>query len=82
MVVDFGDELRSAYIYLEADSTVYKSVTLKWKVGEKSGSIEDGKYPFEWTLPLEARDESVEFSVSAVKLDGTTEQSETARLGR
>jgi hypothetical protein len=52
MILNFGPAAKTAYVYLQADDTEYKEVTLRYEIGTSKAEITDAVYPFEFTVPL------------------------------
>jgi hypothetical protein len=81
MILDLGQGLKTAYIYLEDDDEVFSRVTLNYSVdGGRKVSLEDAAYPFEFTIPLETRSK-FGFSLEGKKTDGSYSKSENIELG-
>jgi hypothetical protein len=81
MILDLGQGLKTAYIYLEEDDEVFSKVTLNYSVdGGRKVSLEDAAYPFEFTIPLETRSK-VAFSLEGKKINGSYSKSENIELG-
>jgi len=75
--------MTSAYVYLKQTYQDLKSARLNYKDGSGWKSVEDAKYPYEFTVERPDDDKpDFEFFIEAVKLDGTVEKSETAVLAR
>ena len=82
MLLSFGPELTSAYVYTKATYETLKGATLHYRTGDQWKTMSDTNYPYEFTVPLEARDAKFEFFLEAVTTNGATVKSETATLER
>ena len=67
MILNFGNLVSNAYVYLTADDTVYSRVTIEYE----GKTYEDSVYPYEFTLPLNGVD-SFNATVKAVNKSGVT----------
>ena len=52
MVLDFGEGLRTFYLYLHDDDQKVRQVELRYKLGKKKYAVTDKDYPFEFTVDL------------------------------
>ena len=59
-----------AYVYSTAESKTLEKITLKWKAGKIKGTVVDVDYPYEFSVPVEAGEDSFSFTVESVKKDG------------
>ncbi|MGB7158891.1 MAG: hypothetical protein WBD40_12535 [Tepidisphaeraceae bacterium] len=83
MLLSMGGGMTHAYVYLKQTFKDLKSAKLSFKDGNDWKTVEDAKYPYEFTVERPDDDKpDLEFFVEVVKLDGTTEKSETAVLAR
>ncbi|MFM1902983.1 MAG: hypothetical protein RLZZ440_883 [Planctomycetota bacterium] len=82
--LDFGLDNTSAYVFLKATDRVLREVSLHWR--ERGGSewhtMIDPAYPFEFRIPLEPASEGIDFFVSATRVNGDQDRSETGHLRR
>jgi hypothetical protein len=60
-----------AYIWSTADSGKLKEISLAWTAGDKTGTIKDVDYPYEFSVPVAAGQTAFKFKVSGVKADGS-----------
>jgi hypothetical protein len=79
MILNWGPERTRAYLYLQADDTVYSQVSLI--LADKT-VIEDGSYPYEFTVPLSADIDEFSFKIKALTVEGAEQTSETFSLKR
>ena len=80
MILDLGQNLRTAYIYLGQDDDIFSNVTLNYAIdGGQNHSLKDAQYPFEFTIPM-ANASQVEFVLQGLKTDGSREVSEKVVL--
>ena len=82
MILNFGPAAKTAYVYLQADDSAFKEVTLNYTVGEKKNAITDAAYPFEFTVPLPADASDFEFQLKGLTVDGRSPGSEAVTLQR
>ncbi len=80
MVLNFGHTATTAYVYLQADDSAFKEVTLTHWAGGAPVALRDASYPYEFTVPL-ARDASeFRFKFSGVTADGRPVTAEATAL--
>lgn len=77
---DFGEGLRSVYVWNESETDDFIQTTLHYEVNGKAGSIVKNGYPYEYTVLLADDDTVFEYWFEAVRPDGTVETSERGRL--
>jgi hypothetical protein len=82
MILNFGPAAKTAYVYLPADDSAFKEVTLSYTIGETQNAITDAAYPFEFTVPLAVDASKFEFQLKGLTVDGRTSVSETTALNR
>jgi hypothetical protein len=82
MILNFGPAATTAFVYLQADDSKFKDVTLSYTVAGKRGTLRDAAYPFEFTVPLTADAKQFDFQIEATTLDGNVAESEPTTLRR
>ena len=82
MILNFGPAATTAYIYLQADDSKFKEVTLTYTVAGRRATLTDSSYPFEFTVPVPAGATAFDFEVQAVTLSGEKQSSGPAALQR
>ena len=82
MILNFGPAATTAYVYLQADESKFKEVTLTYTVAGRRATITDKAYPYEFTVPVPAGAATFEFDVQGVTPDGPTQTSGPASLLR
>jgi hypothetical protein len=82
MILNFGPAATTAYVYLQADDSKFKSVTLSYAIGAQKATLTDASYPFEFTIPVPADATAFNFEVQAVTLAGEKQSSGPAMLER
>jgi hypothetical protein len=82
MILNFGPAATTAYVYLQADDSKFKEVTLSYTVGERKATLTDASYPFEFTVPVPVGALSFDFVVQGVTLSGEKQSSGPATLRR
>jgi hypothetical protein len=80
MVLNLGPELRSAYVYLQANGRQVKEATLSYSTGGEWKQMTDRAFPFEFTVPLGPEAKQLAFKVEAVTLAGEKQVSATGTL--
>ena len=80
MVLSFGPEITWLYAYITGESGEVKSAKLTVKDGDKTETLSDDAFPFEFTVPLTSKTAKLEVRVEAVTKDGQTSKSETGTL--
>lgn len=82
-LMSFGRGLSSAYVFLTAEARQVAEATLHWRIGDGAWrQTVDKVYPFEFTIPLDDADASIEWRVEVRTPGGGTETSPCARLER
>ncbi|MEL6697369.1 MAG: hypothetical protein AAFP89_14060 [Bacteroidota bacterium] len=79
MILDFGQGLRSLYVYHTQDDSVIEQATLQYTIGDKKGELSDVQFPFEWTVPMDDEGE-IRFKVQVVEKNGEEHASEEFTL--
>lgn len=82
MILNFGAAATTAYVYLQADESTFKEVTLNYTLGGRRATITDTRYPFEFTVPVPAGTPVFDFEVHGVTPAGETKSSGPATLKR
>lgn len=82
MILNFGPAAKTAYVYLQADDSEFKEVTLNYMVGERETSLRDAAYPFEFTVPLATDATDFRFQLKGLTVDGRSSASEKIVLQR
>lgn len=83
MIINYGNELSSVFIYSAADKGLYSSFILKYTLnGIDTISVTDSSYPFEFSIPLSKLDENFIFTVEAVNSNGIVEKSPRLSLNK
>ena len=80
MILNFGPAATTAYVYLQADDSKFKAVTLSYGVGAQKATLTDASYPFEFTIPVPAGATAFDFEVQAVTVAGEKQSSGPATL--
>ncbi len=82
MILNFGPAATTAFVYLQADDSKFKSVTLSYATGAQKATLTDASYPFEFTIPVTAGATAFNFEVQAVTRSGEKQSSGPAALER
>ena len=82
MILNFGPAATTAYVYLQADDSKFKEVTLTYALGDRKATLTDASYPFEFTIPVPVGASTFDFEVLGVTLSGEKQCSGPAALQR
>lgn len=82
MIFDFGDKLRWGYVYLQDREGIAETKLHYSTDGKTWQSMSDVKFPFEFTIPLEAADTALSFKVETVDSTGKSKESEVVKLSQ
>lgn len=83
MILNLGADLKTAFVYLQDDDNVFKSVTMAYKVdNEKFVSLTDASFPFEFTVALPSDSQSIIIKLTGVGRDGRLTESEVFKLSK
>ncbi|MBM3854164.1 MAG: hypothetical protein FJ399_13575 [Verrucomicrobia bacterium] len=82
MILNFGPAASTAYVYLQADDSKFKEVTLNYTLAGRRASLTDATFPFEFTVPVPAGSDAFEFEVRGVTPSGEKQASGPAVLQR
>jgi hypothetical protein len=79
-ILTFGRDLRWLQAYLTADGKTVKSAKLRVALPDRTETLTDDTFPFEFSLPLRAGEDRADLSFEAVTASGDSSQSGTVRL--
>jgi hypothetical protein len=65
VIVSMGDELSWLYVWLTADEKKVQSATLKVELPSRQESRTDARFPFEFSVPLRAGEDSLQLTLEA-----------------
>lgn len=83
LILNMGNDLKTAFVYLQDDDSSFREVSLSYKVdGGKFRNMSDTSYPFEFTVPLQADSRQVIFQITGIAPDGTVRKGEPFKLAR
>lgn len=80
--LSFGPELTWLYVYLTADGDALKSASLRTDLQDRSESLSDDTFPFEFSLPLRPGEDSIKLSIEALDASGQARRSQVIQLSR
>jgi hypothetical protein len=70
MVLSFGPELTWLYTYLTAEPGQVQSARMRVALPDRTESLADEEYPFEFTMPLKPGEKTLELSIEAINAAG------------
>jgi len=82
LILNFGPAATTAYVYLQADESKFKEVTLTYTVAGRRATVTDQAYPYEFTVPVPAGASAFEFELRALTPAGEALSSGPAVLRR
>lgn len=82
MMVSFGSDLTWLYAYLTADEGIVKSARLKVELLDRTETLTDDTFPFEFSLPLKAGETALKLTVEAVDPAGSPQTSKPFQLSQ
>ena len=82
MILNFGPAATTAYIYLQADDSKFKQVTLTYTIAGRRATLTDTSFPFEFTVPVPAGATAFDFEMQGVTPSGEKQSSGPAALQR
>ncbi len=82
MILNFGPAATTAYVYLQADDSKFKEVTLAYTIAGRRATLTDRSYPFEFTVDVPAGATAFDFEVHAVTLSDEKKSSGPSALQR
>ena len=82
MILNFGPAAKTAYVYLQADDTKFKKVSLIFDAGQGERILDDSAYPFEFTVPLGTDAAAFHYKIRGTDLDGKVTESAPGLLQR
>ncbi|NEW78351.1 MAG: hypothetical protein GZ086_02760 [Gelidibacter sp.] len=82
MLFKLGSYAKKAYIYLQDDDSVFKTVTLEYTNAKgKESVIKNTDYPFEFTIPLGENQNTLKFKLKGITVSGELKESNVLVLG-
>ena len=81
MILNFGRELQSAYVYLQARENIAQA-SLRYSTGGEWKTLTDKAYPFEFTVPLPADAGEFSYQIETTRPDGGIDKSKVSKLTR
>jgi hypothetical protein len=82
MILNFGPAATTAFVYLQADESKFKDVTLTYTIDGRQTTLTDAAYPYEFTVPVPAGTTAFDFEVRGTTPAGQVETSGPATLRR
>lgn len=70
MMLDFGQDLRTFYVYLHSDDQKVTEASLTYSINQKKYDLTDKDYPFEFTIALPEKEEKLKFSIQVTDRAG------------
>lgn len=83
LILNMGQELKTAFVYLQDDDSVFREVSLSYKVDQdKPQHLSDTSFPFEFTVPLHADSREVILQITGIAPDGTIHTGKPFKLSK
>ena len=70
MILDFGKQLRTIYVYLRDDDQKVQKAVLEYTMNNKRVTLSDARYPFEFTIPFPEKSGKPKFVISVTDRKG------------
>lgn len=80
VLFDFGEGLKSIYVWNESDNSAFVSTTLHYAVDGKWESLSKQGYPYEFTIPISDENSCFDYYFEAITPSGIKVRSELASL--
>lgn len=81
MILNMAHDLKTAYIYLRDNDTVFENVTLAYKTDDgRFQAVTDHSFPFEFTIPLKPDTQDLYINLTGIEKEGQIKKSETFKL--
>lgn len=80
VLFNFGKNLKSAYVWMEANSEQFPEATLHYAIDGKWKSLHKKGYPYDFTVSLPENANKFSYYFEGVKNDGKKERSKTLEL--
>lgn len=81
MILDMGKGLKTAFLYLRDDDSVFSQVSFAYKMDDgRFQSVTDHSYPYEFTLPLSSDVRVVYFQLTGIDREGQIRKSEIYKI--
>jgi len=76
MVLNFGPSLSNVFVYLKESDDTLAAATLRYRRGDEWVELTDEKYPYEFSVPLGASEETFVFAIETKGKDGAVNKSD------
>lgn len=74
MILDFGKDLRTLYLYLQEDDNKVREASLEYRLNGKKQVIKDSTYPFEFTVRMEEKKSYSKFVLRVTGKEGVVSE--------
>ena len=75
LMLNFGKDFQTAYVYMKDEDPAYSSVKLMWRDGNQTKTMTDNSYPFEFTVKIPAGTDKFQFILETADSEGKTVRS-------
>ena len=75
LMLNFGKDFQTAYVYMKDEDPAYSSVKLMWRDGNQTKTMTDNSYPFEFTVKISAGTDKFQFILETADSEGKTVRS-------
>lgn len=83
LLIDMGEELKSLYVFLRDDDSVFKEVNMLYRFGDgRFKMIKDISYPYEFSLDIPKGEETVYIQIMGVDVKGEIRKGELFKLSK
>ncbi len=75
LMLNFGKDFKTAFVYMKDENPSYVSVKLMWRDGDQTKTMTDDSYPFEFTVKIPDGADKFQFILETADAEGKTERS-------
>ncbi|WP_149193311.1 hypothetical protein [Luteimonas suaedae] len=82
MVLDYGESMQHAFVFLEDGKRDFNQVALHWTTGDDAGVIVDEAFPWEFSVPVDDTATRFTWRIEGTRPDGSVTRSRDVDLVR